>query len=310
MNPGRIVIAGGSGFIGRELSRQFIRSGHEVVVLTRSPRPRPDGVRELAWDGAQPGAWAASLDGSRAVINLTGKSINCPHTPENLREIAASRVNSVKAIAAAIENLAAPPLVWVQASAVGYYGDTGARLCDESAPAGSDALAEVCRQWEDAFTAVKTPARKVTLRLGFVLGRESGALPVLRTLTRFFLGGAAGNGRQYVSWIHLADVAAIFKAAVTDDSFSGVINAVGPQAVTNAELMRTLRAVMHRPWSPPAPALAIKLGARLMGSEGSLALISQRCEPKKLRERGFRFQFPELYAALTDLCGKDSDKVP
>jgi uncharacterized protein len=300
-----IVIAGGSGFIGRALAQEFSQRGFELVVLTRSPKNRNDGVREIEWDGIHLGEWIQFLDGADAVINLTGKNINCPHTPENLRVITTSRVDSVNALAAAIEKCAVPPRVWVQASATGFYGDTADQLCDESAPSGRDALAEICRAWEGAFTAANLPStRQVTLRIGFVLGRESGALPVLARLTKFFLGGAVGNGKQFISWIHLADLVQTFAVAVENENWSGTFNAVAPNAVTNAEFMRELRRALHRPWSPPAPAFAVKLGARVMGSEPSLALVSQRCAPKKLLAAGFQFQFTQLAPALKDLCQK------
>src|SRR6478736_6668578 len=172
MNQKRIVIAGGSGFIGTELAREFSRRGDTVIVLTRSPRERFDGVREVMWDGEQIGEWIQHLDGAEAVINLTGKNINCPHTPENLRGITGSRVNSVNVIGQALEHLKIPPRVWVQSSAVGFYGNTKDRSCDETAAAGHDALAQVCHAWETAFIVVKAlHTRKVTLRIGFVLGR-------------------------------------------------------------------------------------------------------------------------------------------
>lgn len=302
MSRKRLVIAGGSGFIGRALAAEFAAHEYEVLVLTRSPHQRRDGVLETEWDGVHHGPWTALLDGADAVINLAGKNINCPHTPESLRQITSSRVDSVNAIALAIGQATAPPRVWVQASAVGFYGDTGDVLCDESAPVGGDTLANVCRQWEAAFAGAKAPTtRKVALRIGFVLGRDGGALPVLSKLTRWFLGGAAGSGRQYLSWIHLADLVAMFVAAAGDEKLSGTFNAVGPQAVTNAQFMRELRRVLHRPWSPPAPEFAVKLGARLMGSAPSLALTSQRCAPKRFLEAGFQFQFTDLAAALNNL---------
>jgi hypothetical protein len=299
----RIILAGGSGFIGRTLAREFSARGFEVVVLTRSPRGRSDGIREIAWDGKNSGAWIQFFDGAAAVINLTGKNINCPHTPENLREILASRVNSVNAIAAALGQLNTPPRVWVQAGAVGFYGDGKDCLRDENSPAGNDALAEICRCWEYTFNSADAPAtRKVLLRTGFVLGRDGGALPVLARLTKWFLGGAAGSGRQYISWIHLADLARMFVAAVDNEKLSGPFNAVAPAPVTNAEFMRELRGVLGRPWSPPAPEFAVRLGARLMRSEPSLALAGQHCVPGKFLEAGFEFQFPRLRPALENLC--------
>jgi len=303
MNDKRLIIAGGSGFIGCALAQEFSTRGFGVTVLTRSPRQRTDGVREVAWDGAHTGAWATLLDGADALINLTGKNINCPHTPDNLREITASRVNSVNALAAAMAQVKNPPRVWVQASAVGFYGDTGNVARDENSPSGSDALAEVCRQWEGAFAAADLPkTRKVTLRIGFVLGRDGGALPLLSKMTRCFLGGAAGSGQQYISWIHLADLTAMFAAALTDEKLTGTFNAVGPNAVTNAQFMGELRHTLHRPWSPAAPEFAVKLGARLMGSEGSLVLTSQRCVPKHFLATGFQFKFSDVAVALKDLC--------
>ena len=300
----RIILAGGSGFIGTALAREFIGRGCDVTVLTRSPRPRMDAAREVAWNAKNPGEWVQLLEGAEAVINLAGKNINCPHTPDNLREITASRVDSVNAVAQAMAQLQTPPRVWVQASAAGFYGDTRDRLCDETAPNGDDALARVCREWEAAFAGAILPrTRKVTLRIGFVLGREGGALPVLARLTKAFLGGAAGNGRQYMSWIHFADLVQMFVATVERGELSGIFNAVGPNPITNAGFMRELRRALHRPWSPPAPALAVKLGAWLMRSEASLALCSQRCVPLRFAGAGFDFKFPELRPALADLCG-------
>jgi len=301
-------MAGGSGFIGRALTREFLRRGYEITVLSRSPRPREKGVREVAWDGQNAGGWVSALDGADAVLNLAGKSVACPHTPENLRAITDSRVNSVKTIAGALERIQTPPRVWVQASAVGFYGDTGDTICDETGTVGHDTLANVCRQWEANFAAVTMPqTRKVALRIGFVLGRDGGALPVLKKMTSCFLGGTAGNGRQYLSWIHIADLTQMFVAAVENEKLSGTFNAVGPQPVTNSEFMRELRRSLHRPWCPPAPAFAVKLGARLMGSEGSLALVSQRCVPNRLVEAGFQFQFAGLAPALNDLCQTSLD---
>ncbi len=306
MDSKRIVIAGGSGFIGRALAAEFSAQDFEVVVLTRTPRARVGNVCEVAWDGKNIGEWIQNLDGAEAVINLTGKNINCPHTSENLQAIIASRVDSVNVIAAALQQIKIPPRVWVQASAVGFYGDTGNAIADENSPVGNDSLAKICQQWESAFTATNTPqTRKVTLRIGFVLGRDGGALPVLSKITKLFLGGAVGSGRQYISWIHLADLVQMFLAAVKQDNLTGTFNAVAPGATTNAYFMQELRRALHRPWSPPAPEFAVRLGSWLMRSEASLALTSQRCVPKKFLEAKFQFQFSNLHSALANLCRKE-----
>jgi uncharacterized protein (TIGR01777 family) len=305
MSQKRIIIAGGSGFIGTALGREFLARDREVIILTRNPRERDNGVREILWDAEHPGEWVQWFEGAEAVINLTGKTINCRHTPQNLREIIGSRVNSVNAIGAAISEVQTPPHVWVQVSATGFYGDTKDTVCDESASSGRDVLARVCHDWEAAFNVTVTPkTRRVILRVGFVLGRESGALPILSRLAKWFLGGAAGNGRQFISWIHLNDLVRMFVAAVEDHRLAGTFNAVAPEPVTNASFMGALRHALHRPWSPPAPELAVKIGAWLMGSEPSLALVSQRCVPTRFLKAGFAFQFPELAPALHDLCHK------
>ncbi len=300
---GKIILAGGSGFIGQALTAAFLSAGYSVVVLSRQPGSVSGNRTLVQWDGRTSGAWEQALNGASALINLSGRSVNCPHTANNLLEIRDSRTGSVQALAAAMARVSEPPQVWIQASAIGFYGDTGDRLNSETSPPGADSLASVCQDWEGAFNAVQLPAtRRVILRLGFVLGRNGGALPILMRMTRCFLGGAAGSGRQYVSWIHLADVVEAFAQAVQQPVFSGTYNVVAPEPATNRDFMRVLRQVLHRPWSPPAPALAVRWGARLMGSEGSLALVSQRCSAQKLLDAGFSFQFPRLDLALEDLC--------
>jgi uncharacterized protein len=300
--PKRIVIAGGTGFLGSALAAECRAQGGGVVILTRSPRERDDEVVEAKWSGAHIGEWIKYVDGAEAIINLTGKNINCRHTPENIREIIESRVNAVATVAQALEHVKVPPRVWIQASAIGYYGDAGQRICDENSPNGMDTLGDICRQWEYAFTSAPARnTRKILLRIGVVLGREGGALPVLARLTKWFLGGRAGNGRQYISWIHLNDLIRIFYEGVVRKDLAGTYNAVAPNPVTNAEFMRQLRRALHRPWSPPVPSLAIKIGARMMGSEPSLALSGCRVVPKRLTEAGFQFQFPEVGAALKNI---------
>ena len=304
MNKKRIVLAGGSGFLGRALAKELLARNYEIVVLTRSPRARNDGVNEILWDGKNSGEWIQFLDGAEAVVNLAGRSIQCRYTPENLRGLAASRVDSVRAIATAIGRVAQPPRVWAQAGAVGFYGDSKDRLCDENSPAGSDTLVGICQPWEAAFNSVMAPeTRRVLLRIGFVLGRDGGALPVLAGLVKWFLGGTAGSGKQFISWIHVGDLSRMFIEAIERVELNCTFNAVGPNPVTNREFMRELRRALRRPWCPPAPEWSVKLGSRLMGTEPSLALVGCRVAPKRFLEAGFKFQFPELPGALKNLFG-------
>lgn len=298
----RIVIAGGSGFIGRGLTQMFVARGFELVVLTRNAGATSGNVRQVAWDGTTLGDWTRELEGATGVINLAGHTINCPHTPTNQKLIVESRVNSLQAITSAIRHCQRPPAVLVQGSAVGFYGDTGPTPRDETSSSGNGFRAEACRAWEAALDPTTLPAtRCVTLRTGVVLGRDGGALPTLTRLTRWFLGGAVSNGRQFISWIHQEDFNRIVHTAVEDKSWSGVFNATAPNPATNADFMRALRRALHRPWSPPAPAFAVRLAAPLMGTDASLALESQRILPARLLAAGFQFKFPKLREALEHL---------
>ena len=205
------------------------------------------------------------------MVNLTGRSVNCHHNAKNRREIIESRVNSVHVIHDAIRGCRQAPMVWVQAGGEGIYGDEGEGCCDEITAPGKGFLVETCKRWEQAFIEATTPGtRQVLLRIGFVLGAQGGALKTLGTLTRWGLGGSAGSGRQFINWIHETDLSRIIRAAIEQEAMTGVFNASGPNPVTNREFMRELRRVLRRPWSPPAPAWAVQLGARLLGSSHRL----------------------------------------
>jgi uncharacterized protein (TIGR01777 family) len=301
MRP-RVVIAGGSGFLGQALARALVRKSYEVVVLSRGASRDSNPIRQLHWDGKTLDEWADSIDGAQAIVNLTGRSVNCRHTPQHRREIMDSRVDSARVLGAAITRCAQPPRVFVQASSLAIYGDPGDRWCEEDAPHADGFSEEVCKRWEDEFGKIDSPGlRKVVLRIGIVLDADKGALPILARLTRFFLGGRVGNGRQYISWIHVADLTRLFVEAIERIDLSGFFNATGPNPVTNGEFMRELRHALHRPWSPPVPAWATRIGAFFMRTEPSLALTGRRCRPKRFLESGFHFEFPDLRRALADL---------
>lgn len=293
-----VVLAGGSGFIGRGLAAFLVEHGHRVTVLTRQPS-RPE---DLAWDGRTLGRWCSALEGADALVNLTGRSVSCVYTPANRAEILNSRLDSVRVIDEALRTCALPPRVLVQAASLHIYGDTTA-ACNEDAPLGEGFSEEVCKRWEAAFFEQELPAtRKALLRIGFVLGPNGGALATMRTAVRWFLGGTAGSGGQYISWLHLHDLCRVFLHVIEDPTATGVYNATGPTPVTNREFMRTLRRVLHRPWSPPAPAFMVNLGARyLFRTEGLLALTGRRCYPARLQAAGFAFEHTDLELALVDV---------
>jgi uncharacterized protein (TIGR01777 family) len=300
MTPGRIILAGGTGFLGRALAHAWLSRGAEVVVLTR--RPRPDGgAREVAWDGRTPGAWGRELEAATAVVNLAGRSVDCRYTPENRRAVLESRVYSVRAIGEAIGACIRPPRVWVQAGSLAVHGNAGDRVLDDTSPPGEGFSADVCRSWEAAFEEWPTPrTRKVFLRIAFVLGR-GGALATLARLARLGLGGTIGPGRQYVSWLHVDDFVRLVDWAIARDEATGVYAATGPLPVRNAVFMRTLRRAVRRPIGAPAPAWAVRLGARLLGTEPELALHGRRGIPRRLLAEGFVFRHTDLDRALADL---------
>ena len=307
----KVILAGGSGFLGRALGRTLSAGGWEVVVLTRdtdrvAPSDETPALRGVMWNGETGGAWAAELEGAAALVNLAGRGINCVHSLENSREILDSRLNAVKALAKGYARAKNPPPVWVQCSATGFYGNAGDRFCEESLPPGPGFLAEVCRRWEESFAALDLPdVRRVVLRLGPVLDGKTGPFPAMLGLTRRFLGGAAGSGRQFMSWIHRDDAVAAFAAAVNRPEMSGVYNVCAPGAVTNAEFMRELRAAVGRPWVPPAPEFVVRFVAEHhFFTDGNLALHGQRCTPQKLLATGFKFTHPAVGGAIRDLLGK------
>lgn len=304
MKP-QIILAGGSGFVGQALTADLLRHEYDVIILTRQPAVRGDAATEIEWNGKDAGDWTKTLEGAEAVINLTGKSVNSRHTPEIKREILESRVNSVRALGHAIEAAAVPPKVFIQASGVGIYQDRGDAWSDENAPHGSDFMAQVCEHWEGAFNGIDAPnTRKIILRLGVVMGPNGGFLELLGELTRWFLGGQVGNGRQFISWIHIDDLVRMFVRGIEDETITGIFNATAPNPVRNSEFMRELRCVLHRPWSPPVPVFAARIGGALMGTEATLALVSQRCTPKRFLEHGFQFDFAELRPALHNIYSK------
>jgi len=297
-----IVLAGGTGFLGRSLMSVLMESKCRITVLTRSRRMTADkDVRFVEWDGRSIGLWTDAIDGADAIVNFTGKNANCRLTERNRRELAESRRNAVIVLAAAMNLCRRRPGVFVQCSAVGVYGDTKS-CCDEQTKEGDGMLADIARTCEAAFcSADLKDTRQVLLRLGVVLGRDGGALPSLARLTRCFMGGAAGSGKQYLSWIHAQDLNRIIACTIGNPNIEGTFNAVSPMPVTNAEFMQTLRRVLGKPWSPPVPAILLRAVAFAAGLNSELVLTGQRCAPCRLQEIGFHFEFGGLEKALRDL---------
>ena len=304
----RIILAGGSGFLGTALARKFVSRGDDVIVLTRAPQNRNDGAREVAWDTKNLGDWTTLVDGADVVINLTGKSVDCRYTEHNRRAIISSRVNSTRTIGQAIARCAKPPRAWLNASSATIYKHTFESAMDESGETGATAEAkdefslEVIHQWERALDEASTPStRKIALRITMVLGTESGVFPVLRRLARFGLGGKMASGRQYMSWIHEEDFCRAIEWLIEHEDLSGPVNLAAPNPVTNSEMMRLMRKTCGVPFGLPATRWMLEIGAFFLRTETELILKSRRVIPGKLLASGFQFHFPELENALRNL---------
>ncbi|MFB4162460.1 TIGR01777 family oxidoreductase [Alteribacillus sp. JSM 102045] len=298
----KIVLPGGSGFLGQSLASFLLKKGYDVTILTRGKSRVQNSIRYVHWDGRTLGEWAKELDGCYAVVNFTGKSVNCIYTEENKKEIIRSRYYSVRILQKAILSCEQPPRAFVQAGSLAIFGNTR-DVCIENSPHGEGFSVKVCQLWEKAFFVTSLPhTRQVMLRIGFALGRDGGALEPLKKLAKYNLGGKVGPGNQYISWVHIDDLNNMFLKAIEDQSMGGIYNATGPQPVTNKSFMKTLRKVMDKGWAPPAPTPLVWAGAYIvMGTEPSLALTGRNALPEKLIDEGFTFHYNNLEAALRDL---------
>lgn len=308
---GRIVIAGGTGYLGQNLARHFHSVGRDVVVLSRhSPAVKHPWTHDT-WDARTLGDWTRHLDGADAVVNLAGRTVDCVKTPDNCDEILRSRVESTEVLGRGLENVSTLPRVWVQMSTAHLYGDPPDVLIDEDAAFGYGFAPFIGGAWEDAFSrAVPPQVRQVILRTSFVLGHTGGALPRLAKLARWGMGGSVGHGRQGISWIHEEDMNRLFAWAIDDDDVTGAYMATAPNPVSNAEFMRELRGALHMPFGLPTMAWMVRLAAPVLRTDPELALYGRFCVSRRLQAEGFKFQFPDLKSALRDLViprGSETD---
>ncbi|MCZ6645804.1 MAG: TIGR01777 family oxidoreductase [SAR324 cluster bacterium] len=300
----KILLTGATGFIGRALTQNLAAAGHEAVLLTRDP----DRAKQALPQAAACYPWRSeevppeeALHGAGAVVHLAGESVvGGRWTAARRTRIYDSRIIGIRRLLEGLRDTGVSPQVIVSSSAVGYYGDRGEELLNESSAQGTGFLAEVCADWEAAlFGSDLTGTRCVALRTGMVLGTGGGALARLLPLFRVGLGGPVGSGRQWISWIHLADMVALILYALENPAMTGVVNAVAPNPVTNREFARTLGRVLRRPALLPAPAFALKLA---LGEMATIVLDSQRVEPRAAAEAGFRFRFDHLREAMEEIC--------
>ncbi|HEY8965740.1 MAG TPA: TIGR01777 family oxidoreductase [Candidatus Methylacidiphilales bacterium] len=323
----KIVLPGGTGHVGTLLARALHRDGHEVVVLSRTPRAAtPEAPwRTVAWDGKTVGPWAAEFEGADAVVNLAGRSVNCRYHARNLGEMMASRIDSTRAVREAVARAARPPRVWLQASTATLYahhlgteqdapnGEEGQIGGGEpGAPRLWDASIEIAKAWErEACGDGLLPAtRLVLLRTAIVMETAPGGpFAILRNLARLGLGGKLGNGRQYVSWIHGADFVRAVLWLIGNDRIAGVVNVAAPEPLPNAAFMRALRRACGVPLGIglPAPAWLLEIASFFLRTETELVLKSRRVVPERLLREGFAFRFPAWPGAALDLCRNPQD---
>jgi len=308
----KVVIPGGSGQVGTILARAFHGDGHDVVVLSRRPDVRP--WRVVAWDGSTCGDWQGEIDGCDVVINLTGRSVNCRYTAANRQEILQSRVLSTRVVGQAIVRAARPPRVWLQASTATIYAHRYDQPNDEhsgifggneaDAPSSWRFSIDVARAWERAFDeASTTRTRKVALRSAMTLSPDAGGVfDVLLGLARHGLGGSAGDGRQFMSWIHYEDFVAAVRWLIDHDTIDGAVNVAAPFPLPNAEFMRVLREACGLSYGLPANKWMLEIGAVFLRTETELVLKSRRVVPARLLEHGFAFRHPSWHGAARDLC--------
>jgi uncharacterized protein len=292
-----ILITGGTGFVGRHLSKHLTAQGNEIYILTRSDRQTKEkNIHYVKWmNGQQP-----ELPSIDAVINLAGESINGRWTDEKKKAILNSRLKVTEELLQLVAKMQEKPAVWVNASAIGYYGTSKTDIfTEQTTKHGNDFLAGVVKAWETKASEAETHGcRTVFTRFGLILGRDGGVLPQLSLPYRFFAGGTVGSGVQWVSWVHVEDVAQLIKESIEKEQYAGPVNVTAPHPVTMKEFGQVTGDVMHRPHWLPAPSIAFKL---LFGEMSMLILKGQQVLPEKALDAGYTFKYPHLKGALHDL---------
>lgn len=295
----KIIIAAGTGFLGQNLEKYFIKKGSQVYILTRNPKRD----NEIYWDAKNLGEWISILENAHVLINLTGKSVDCRYTDQNKQEIYSSRIESTKILQQAVDHCINKPKVWLNASSATIYVHSEKHLnTEKNGVIGDDFSMNICKSWEKEFFKVENAeVRKVALRTSIVLGESGGAFPKLRQITKLGLGGNQGKGNQKVSWIHINDFCRAVEWIIENENISGAINVTAPNPLSNEELMKKLRGRLKMSFGMSAPVWQLEIASIFLGTETELLLKSRNVYPEILVENNFRFSFPDIDAALQDL---------
>jgi len=305
MNYNKIVLAGGNGYLGTVLANYYKDKAKEIVILGRHEKQTSENIRTVVWDGKTRGKWTAELVNADMLINLCGKNVNCRYTEKNKAEIFASRLLPTELLGMVISELFEPPKLWINITSATIYRHAEDRPQDEErGEIGSGFSVDVCNAWEYAFNKYDTPkTRKITLRMGIVLGRHNSVFPRLLNLVKMGMGGRQGNGRQYVSWVHEQDVARSTEWLAGHPGLTGIFNCTAPNAVKNAELMKIIRKAYGMPFGLPAPKWLLEIGSMVIGTETELIMKSRWVMPKRLLDSGFKFHFENAGDAVKDILG-------
>ena len=293
----KVVIAGANGFIGKYLSRHFAERGWEVVGLSRRRDGLDDTSRYVQWDGESLGEWARELDGADAVVNLSGKNLNCRHHTENKKLIIESRVNSTRVLGQAIATCQKAPRTWFNASGASIYANMATAAQTEDGEHADNFLADVVKVWEEELYKADVPdiVRRVALRTSVVMAKESdNVYGILKRLSSLGLGGQLGSGKQMVSWIHIQDYCQVLEWIIENEGVSGAVNLASPNPVTNSDMMARFRKHVNMPIGLPAASWMVQIGAKAIGTEASLILDPLWVSPGKLNQHGYKFRHSEM----------------
>ncbi|PXW16290.1 hypothetical protein C8D70_104229 [Chryseobacterium sp. CBTAP 102] len=295
----KIIIAGGTGFLGENLEKHFTEKGNHVYILTRNPQHK----NEIHWDAQTIGEWKNYLEKADVLINLTGKSVDCRYNEKNKNEIYSSRIESTRILQKAIDQCSDKPKIWLNASSATIYVHSEKHInTEENGIIGDDFSMNICKSWETEFFKVENEEiRKVALRTSIVLGKNGGAFPKLKMITKLGLGGKQGRGTQMVSWIHIEDFCKAVDWIIRHETLSGTVNITAPAPLSNQNMMRKLRNKMKMPFGLNAPVWQLEIASLFMKTETELLLKSRNVYPEKLIKSGFKFLYPEFDEAILNL---------
>ncbi|MDH6254403.1 uncharacterized protein (TIGR01777 family) [Chryseobacterium sp. H1D6B] len=295
----KIIIAGGTGFLGENLENYFSKKGNEVYILTRNPKRQ----NQIYWDAKTLGEWKNTLENAAVLINLTGKSVDCRYNEKNKQEIYSSRIDSTKVLQQAVDQSINKPKLWMNASSATIYVHSEKHLnTEENGIIGDDFSMNICKSWEaEFFKSENGNVRKVALRTSIVLGKNGGAFPKLKMITKLGLGGKQGRGNQYVSWIHIGDFCKVVEWIIQNEDISGAVNVRAPNPLSNEELMKKIRRQLKIPFGLNSPVWQLELASLFLGTETELLLKSRNVYPERLIKSGFQFSYLNLNEALYNL---------